>query len=403
MSAIELAADVDSTFDLVPKAWGLAEKIARTEFVPGALRGKPDAIMACVLAGAEMGIQPMKALQQIHVIDGRPSMSAELMRAVVQAHGHEIWIEEATNTRVTVCGRRSNSEHSQKVTWTLDDADKAGLKGKQNWRKYPRQMLLARASAELVRMMAPDVLAGLSYATEEVQDGFDFDTEPAEAEVVGVEPEVNVRSLSAAKAPAKKRAAKKKATAKKVATKRAEPAADLPPLPGDDDVVDAEIVDEQPEAVSEEDTRRAQQIAMRARDLDVDHHDVVYAATAGRATSAKGLSDADHDAVREALRQIKVGAKVLDTDGAEPTLVDPPPPEPEAGDGPDEGDVDSWDGDMWRDYLQARGLKVVATLREAQRIAAEADLESPGSLADLQGTSLAVLVLGWVEDQAGDR
>lgn len=390
-----------SSFEVMPSAYELAEKVARTEFVPGALRGKPDAIMACVLAGHEMGISPLKALQQIHVIDGRPSMSAELMRAVAQAHGHEVWVEESTNTRVTVCGQRAGSNHVQKVTWTLDDASKAGLSGKQNWRKYPRQMLLARASAELVRMAFPDVLAGLSYAKEEIEDGFDFDETMAE-EVPAEPPTGSTRQLTGESAPKKRPA--KKAAAKKAASTAA-PAApaveDLPPLPGDDDVVDAEVVDA--EVVEDPDvTKRAQQIAMKARDLGLDHHDVVAAVTGGRETSAKAINQAQAESVLEALREIKVGTKVLDVDGDVPRLVDAAPVEaPAAGDGPDLAEVASWDGDAWRAWLRTQGVRVVDVMREAKRLAVDAGVAEPMSLDDLGGSaSLAAMVAGWVEGQA---
>ena len=76
----------------------------------------------------------------------------------------------ATNTKVTVSGRRRGSQNVQTVTWTMDDAKKAGIAGNPNYAKYPRQMLLARASAELVRAMCPDVLGGITSFAEEAAD-----------------------------------------------------------------------------------------------------------------------------------------------------------------------------------------------------------------------------------------
>lgn len=399
----------ESTFDIAPKAWDIAEKIARTSSVPAAFRGKPDEIMATILVGHELNLSAMTSLQQIHVIEGRPTLSAQLMVGVVMSHGHEIWVDDdaSNNSRVTVCGQRKGSTHVQRVTWTMDDAKAAGLAGKQNWRKYQRQMLTARARAEMCRLLAPDVLAGIAYSREEVEDGFIFDEPVEETEVEDTPTGGNVRQLGAKKAPAKKAPAKK-AAAKKSA--RPAPAAtaveDLPPLPGDDDtpapvggddedVVDAEIVDEAP-AEDADAVRRAQQIAMRARDLEVDHHDVVYVVTGGRATSAKGLSQDEYSDVMEAFRQIKVGEKALDTSGEEPRLVDPPEePADEVG-ALDVGDCDTWDGETWKSWLGSQRVKVVPTLREAKRLAGDMGLEEPMSLADLQGTSLAALVAAWV-------
>jgi len=80
------------SIDLAPAAWQLANKVAGTDFVPKALRGKPDAVLACILTGSEVGISPMKSLSMIHIVDGRPAMAAELMRAIVLDAGHDIWI-----------------------------------------------------------------------------------------------------------------------------------------------------------------------------------------------------------------------------------------------------------------------------------------------------------------------
>ena len=154
---------------ILPKAAELAKAVADTDFVPRGLRGNPAAITACVLYGDEVGLEPMQALAHIAVIDGRPTMSAEAMRGLILAAGHELWTEDATNTRVTVAGRRRDSDQTSRVTWTLDDAKRAGIAGKVNWQKYPRQMLLARASAELARAIFADAIGGL-VAREEIED-----------------------------------------------------------------------------------------------------------------------------------------------------------------------------------------------------------------------------------------
>lgn len=157
---------LERTLDLSERTLRFAEVIASTQFVPAGLRGKPDAILAAILYGAELGLGPMQALAKIAVIDGRPSLSAEAQRGLIRAAGHEIWTVELTNTRCTLAGKRAGSERTEEVTWTLDDAKRAGLATKSNWRSYPRQMLLARATADLGRMMFADVLGGFP-ATEE--------------------------------------------------------------------------------------------------------------------------------------------------------------------------------------------------------------------------------------------
>lgn len=195
--------------------WKTAQKIANTPFVPSAFRGKPEAVFAAILYGEELGIGPMQSLNSIHVIEGKPGMSPELMRGLVARAGHRIDVKEASAERVTLWGKRTDNESEATVTWTMDDARLAGLAGRGAWKTYPRAMLLARATSELCRMIFADVVAGLSYTQEELASisGQVWDEVPAdplapepvaitatpvvvEAEPVHAEP-VTVESLAA--------------------------------------------------------------------------------------------------------------------------------------------------------------------------------------------------------------
>ncbi|GAB3304065.1 hypothetical protein EK0264_03595 [Epidermidibacterium keratini] len=152
---------------------GIAQSLAQTPFVPQSMQGKPALVTAAILAGFELGLQPISALRSIDVIQGTPAMRAHAIRGLVQSRGHEVWVEEATTTRAKVSGRRKGSDRVQTSTWTLDRAKGLNLTGKDNWRKQPQAMLVARATSELCRMIASDVLLGLPYSAEEIQDGAD--------------------------------------------------------------------------------------------------------------------------------------------------------------------------------------------------------------------------------------
>jgi hypothetical protein len=154
----------------------LSRVIAGTEFVPEALRGRPAAVGAAILAGRELGVGPMTALQHLHVIEGRPSMSAQLMRALVLAHGHRIRVIESTSTRCTIEGRRAGEDEPSRVTYTMDDAKTAGLNTRRNWQRMPRQMLVARATGELCRNVFADVIGGMAYTVEEATDAGALDS-----------------------------------------------------------------------------------------------------------------------------------------------------------------------------------------------------------------------------------
>jgi hypothetical protein len=141
--------------------------IAGTEFVPPGLRGNLPAILACVATGRAIGIPDMTALRSIHIIDGKPTYSAELMVMLARGRGHSI-VGELGEGTATVTGTRIDNGDEMTVEWTLGMADRAGLLGKQNWRKYPEAMLWARAVSQLCRMLFADCFAGATYTPEEL-------------------------------------------------------------------------------------------------------------------------------------------------------------------------------------------------------------------------------------------
>ena len=216
------SADTDSWIQVVSNVAALAVKIAGTEFVPRDLRGKPESVAAAILYGREVGLPPMTALTQTHVIEGKPSTSAEGMRALVLAAGHSLEVLEATGSVCRMRARRRGGEVWTELAWTIDQARAAGLAGKDVWKRYPRAMLAARCTDELCGLVFPDVVHGLAVIHPEEVDAR---PEPETTETV-----VKREALPPAKTP-RKRAAKKAAAAPPV-----EPTPEPVgmPLPGED-------------------------------------------------------------------------------------------------------------------------------------------------------------------------
>jgi hypothetical protein len=150
-------------------AYDMAEKLAVTSFVPQSLRGKPGDIAAAILAGSELGMKPMATLKSIDIIQGTPALRAHAMRAIVQQQGHQIELVESTNEICRMRGRRKDSDVWQEVEWTTDRARLMGLLGKDQWKKNPKGMLVARATGELSRLIASDALHGMAYVSEELE------------------------------------------------------------------------------------------------------------------------------------------------------------------------------------------------------------------------------------------
>jgi hypothetical protein len=124
---------------------------------------------AAVLQGITLGVDPLTALQQIYIVHGRPGMYAKMMVALVQAHGHEVWMEDLTDTRAVVCGRRKNTDYVERRVVTMEMARKAGWTTNQAYAKTPQDMLWARAAARVCDAIASDVLKGI-VAVEQIQD-----------------------------------------------------------------------------------------------------------------------------------------------------------------------------------------------------------------------------------------
>lgn len=168
----------------------LGQTLIASGLLPDAVK-KPETAMAIMIKGREIGMPPMFSLAEITVIQGKPAPSEQLIGTLVRRAGHKLRVVESTAEQCTVEGVRADDpSHKQRVTWTLEDAKKAGLLGKNSWKTYPRAMLRARAKSELARGMFEDALAGLAYTAEEL--GAEVDEE---GQVV--EPEAPVRAIDA--------------------------------------------------------------------------------------------------------------------------------------------------------------------------------------------------------------
>ena len=148
----------------------IAQALSTTSFVPKPYQGRPDEITAAILMGRELDIPPMAALQMFNLIQGRPTLSANAMRGLAMSHGVEFRIDEQTDTRVVMSARPPGVEKWTTVTWTIERAKRMGLTEKENWKKMPQDMLTARCTSQLCRLVAANVLIGLPYSSEEMQD-----------------------------------------------------------------------------------------------------------------------------------------------------------------------------------------------------------------------------------------
>lgn len=167
--------------DEARQVYEIAKALSTTSFVPASMRDKPQEITGAILFGRELNLDPMTALQTINIIQGRPTLTANAMRGLAMANGVRFRLDEATETRCVMSAMPPGGDWTT-VTWTIDQAKKLDLIKKDNWRNQPGAMLIARATSQLCRLVAANILIGAPYSTEEIRD------QPVSA-VPAIEPE----------------------------------------------------------------------------------------------------------------------------------------------------------------------------------------------------------------------
>ena len=158
-------------FSLAPKdldeAMRFADMLASASIVPKDYIGKPGNVLVALQWGMELGLQPMQAMQSIAVINGRPSLWGDAMLALVKAHPAFEWIKEECDGNVATCTIKRRGEPEVVQSFSLEEAKRAGLTGKQGpWTQYPKRMLQMRARGFALRDAFPDALRGVVSAEE---------------------------------------------------------------------------------------------------------------------------------------------------------------------------------------------------------------------------------------------
>lgn len=190
-------------------AYELASRMCATSLVPQRFRGKPEDGTAAILYGCELGLNPIQSLQRIFVVHGTPAIEARTMVALLKQRGYRISTVSSTDDEVTVEGVSPGGQ-VETSTWTYARAEKAGytpikdpstgkwktngngnMLGNEKYLTDPQAMLYAKASAEVCRKLAPDVLLGMPYSRE------DLESEPRRVESVRSERPERARGVAA--------------------------------------------------------------------------------------------------------------------------------------------------------------------------------------------------------------
>jgi hypothetical protein len=124
-----------------------------------------------LMAGMEAGFSPFASATGVHIINGRPAFSANLLAQAVRRHpDYDYRVLEKTSKG---CSIRflSRGEDLGTETFTIEMAERAGLLKNPTWKAYPEAMLFSRALTAGMRTHCPDALGGHpAYTPEELGD-----------------------------------------------------------------------------------------------------------------------------------------------------------------------------------------------------------------------------------------
>lgn len=157
----------------LPAKMEYARALAVSSLLPKSYRNQPANVLMALELGQALGIPPIQAITGIHVIEGKPSASSELIGSLVRRAGHKlrIHVDHAGKRVKAELIRSDDPEHTFVAVWDMARAQQAGLAGKENWKKDPIAMLTARAVTQVARQGAPDALYGVSHVPEELDWG----------------------------------------------------------------------------------------------------------------------------------------------------------------------------------------------------------------------------------------
>jgi len=143
----------------------MAEAVARSGLFG---MKNPDQALALMLVAQSENMHPATVTQDYDIIQGKACRKTHSVMARFQQMGGRVEWHELTD-QVADATFSHPAGGSLRISWTIEQAKKANLTGKDNWKNYPRAMLRARVIAEGVRAVYPAAIGGMMVA-EEAQD-----------------------------------------------------------------------------------------------------------------------------------------------------------------------------------------------------------------------------------------
>ncbi len=155
---------IPMNFPTFQAAWDFCSMLVKTGFLPQSVQ-TPGQAMAIAAYGQELGFPLMSSFRLIHLIKMKPSIASEGMLAKFYQRGGSVdWLETTNEKCVAIFTRKNGNPF--KSTFEIADAKRAGLLSKDNWKNWPKAMLIARCVSQGIRATDPECVNGLHTPDE---------------------------------------------------------------------------------------------------------------------------------------------------------------------------------------------------------------------------------------------
>jgi hypothetical protein len=145
--------------------------------------------MVKVLAGAEIGLPPFASMSGIHIVNGKPTLGANLIATLVKNDPRYDYRVKRADNEACVLAWYEGGAAVGESSFSIQEANAAGLTGKQTWKAYASDMLFARALTRGARRYAPGIFGGAPiYTPDEMGVDTDEDGHIVQGEIVNVTP-----------------------------------------------------------------------------------------------------------------------------------------------------------------------------------------------------------------------
>ena len=150
----------------------LANFLCRSKFIPQSFRGDLNTAVMLIVTCKQYGL-PITALSEVMEVNGKVGFWGRTKLGIVLKSPVCDYIipTEQTDKKCTVETQRKGWPKPVSITYTLEQAEKAGLTARSDaWKKHPSDMLYWRAVSRIISQVYPDVIQGFATVEDEEEN-----------------------------------------------------------------------------------------------------------------------------------------------------------------------------------------------------------------------------------------